>query len=94
MVKLNYTEIGRRIRARRKQLSMTQKDLAQAVNLSEGSVSRYENGKVEDATTRKLHEFAEVLGVETSWLIGLRVEDDIEHRTKDILRMAKREMIC
>ena len=65
MVKLNYTEIGQRIRARRKQLSMTQKDLAQAVNLSEGSVSRYENGKVEDATAKKLHEFAEVLGVET-----------------------------
>ena len=58
-------------------------------NLSEGSVSRYEAGKVEDATTRKLHEFAEVLGVETSWLIGLKTEEEIEYKTKEILKKAQ-----
>ena len=85
MVKLNYIEIGNRIRARRKQLNMTQKDLADKVNLSEGSISRYENGKVEEASTSKLNEFATILGVEPIWLIGFKIEDDIEHKTKEIL---------
>ena len=64
---------------------MTQKDLADKVNLSEGSISRYENGKVEEASTSKLNEFASVLGVEPIWLIGFKIEDDIEHKTKEIL---------
>lgn len=89
MVKLNYIEIGNRIRNRRKQLNMTQKDLADKVNLSEGSISRYENGKVEEAATSKLNEFATVLGVEPVWLIGFKIEDDIEHKTKEILAQAK-----
>lgn len=89
MVKLNYIEIGNRIRTRRKQLNMTQKDLADKVNLSEGSISRYENGKVEEAATSKLNEFATVLGVEPIWLIGFKIEDDIEHKTKEILAKSK-----
>ena len=89
MVKLNYIEIGNRIRTRRKQLNMTQKDLAHKVNLSEGSISRYENGKVEEAATSKLNEFATILGVEPIWLIGFKIEDDIEHKTKEILSKAK-----
>lgn len=89
MVKLNYIEIGNRIRTRRKQLNMTQKDLADKVNLSEGSISRYENGKVEEASTSKLNEFATILGVEPIWLIGFKIEDDIEHKTKEILAMAQ-----
>lgn len=44
---------------------------------------------LEDATTRKLHEFAEVLGVETSWLIGLKTEEEIEYKTKEILKKAQ-----
>lgn len=43
-MKLDYVSIGLRIRERRKSLSLTQKELAGMVNLSEGSVSRYENG--------------------------------------------------
>ena len=68
---------------------MTQKDLADKVNLSEGSISRYENGKVEEASTSKLNEFATILGVEPIWLIGFKIEDDIEHKTKEILSKAQ-----
>lgn len=44
---------------------------------------------LEDATTRKLHEFAEVMGVKTSWLIGLKTEEEIEYKTKEILKKAQ-----
>ena len=70
MVILNYVKIGNRIKSRRKVLSLTQKQLGQKVNLSEGSISKYESGKVEDATTAKLNEFADALDVDIAWLLG------------------------
>ena len=89
MVSLDYVSIGQRIRQRRKSLHLTQKDLAQMVGLSEGSVSRYENGKIEEATTSKLTEFAVVLKVEPMWLIGFKPEKDIERKTKEILKSGR-----
>jgi transcriptional regulator with XRE-family HTH domain len=71
LVNLNYIEIGKRIRSKRKELGLTQKELGAKVNLSEASVSKYESGKVEDASTAKLNEFAEVLGVDIGWLLGI-----------------------
>jgi transcriptional regulator with XRE-family HTH domain len=71
LVNLNYIEIGRRIRSKRKELGLTQKELGAKVNLSEASVSKYESGKVEEASTTKINEFAEVLGVDIGWLLGI-----------------------
>lgn len=79
MLEIDYIEVGARIRRRRKQLSLTQKKLAEMVNLSEGSVSRYESGLVKDATTVKLNEFAIALNVEVSWLLGVKTQDDAYH---------------
>lgn len=72
LVNLNYIEIGKRIRSKRKELGLTQKELGAKVNLSEASVSKYESGKVEEASTTKLNEFAEVLGVDIGWLLGIK----------------------
>ncbi len=88
-MELNYTEIGIKIKQRRKQLGMTQKDLAIKVDLSEGSVSRYEHGKVEDATIAKLTEFATVLCVDLTWLIGFKEQTEFETRLKSILTKAQ-----
>ncbi len=86
MLKLDYKAIGERIKSRRKQLGMTQKQLAELVNLSEGSISRYEHGKVEDATMSKLRDFATHLHVDTSWLVGLCEATEFETRIKSILK--------
>ena len=56
---------------------MTQRDLANLVNLSEGSVSKYEHGKVEDASTSKFAEFAKALNIELAWLLGLGNENEL-----------------
>lgn len=74
--------IGERIKYSRKAAGMTQRDLAGLVNLSEGSVSKYEHGKVEDAATKKLAEFAKVLGVELTWLLGLGNENELRPPVK------------
>lgn len=71
MVSVNYTAIGQRIKEKRKEAGLNQKELAIRVGLSEASVSKYEHGKVEDATHNMLNKFADVLGVSISWLLGL-----------------------
>ncbi len=71
MVNLNYATIGKRIKARRKELHLTQSELGKRVNLSESSVSKYEHGKVPDATTGKFTKFAEALQVDVAWLLGI-----------------------
>ena len=86
MIILNYIEIGKRLKSRRKQLGLTQKQVADRMGLSEGSISRYESGKIENATTRVFSKFAVVLKVEPSWLIGFKAETDFEHRLKSIIK--------
>ena len=86
MINLNYKQIGERLKSRRKQLGLTQKQVADLMNLSEGSISRYESGKIENATTVVLNKFAVVLKVEPSWLIGFKTESDFEHRLKSIIK--------
>ena len=78
VAKLNFHLIGERIRSSRKAAGMTQKELAALVNLSEGSVSKYEHGKVADASTTKLAEFAMALDLELSWLLGLNNPDELK----------------
>lgn len=73
---INYKEVGQRIKARRKQLGLTQKQLAELVDLSEGSVSRYESGSIKDAPTQKLNDFAKALSIEVAWIIGFKAETD------------------
>lgn len=73
---INYKEVGKRIKSRRKQLGLTQKRLAELVELSEGSVSRYESGSIKDAPTQKLNDFAKALNIEVAWIIGFKPETD------------------
>lgn len=71
MVSVNYVAIGQRIKEKRKEAGLNQKELAAKVGLSEASVSKYEHGKVEDATHTMLTKFAEALGVSVAWLLGM-----------------------
>lgn len=71
MLNVNYIAIGHRIKEKRKETGLTQKELAQKVGLSEASISKYEHGKVEDVTHNMLIKFAEVLNVPISWLLGI-----------------------
>lgn len=73
---INYKEVGKRIKSRRKQLGLTQKQLGELVELSEGSVSRYESGSIKDAPTQKLNDFAKALSIEVAWIIGFKPETD------------------
>lgn len=62
-------DTGRRIAQRRKELGMTQEDLAHAINSHQKQISRYENGQ-NDPTGEKLVIIARVLNTTTDWLLG------------------------
>jgi len=61
--------LPQRLRYIRKRIAaMTQHEFAQALNVSQDSISRYEIGKT-DLSTKQLARIAEVTGVSLDWLI-------------------------
>lgn len=74
---------GERLRARRKNLRLSQADLAAMVGLSQRSISDLESGQT--MKTDKLRELADVCGVSPEWLMGLE-EDDSNMRAARMLQ--------
>lgn len=89
-------EIGKRIQKRRKELRLTQKELADRIHKVEGSVRQYENGlRMPDGTTKAA--LANALGVSHTDLFKVNYVDpsktsinmtalkqgDIEHAIKE-----------
>jgi transcriptional regulator with XRE-family HTH domain len=64
-----YAAIGRRIKARRKALGWTQRDLAEKTGIAPNFISETENGH-RGMQVRTLVTFAKALGVRTDHLIG------------------------
>jgi transcriptional regulator with XRE-family HTH domain len=86
--RVNYTEIGKKLKARRKALNLTQSALAEKVGLTESSISRYEAGRISTMPTSTVKRICEVLHIEPSELLGLTPEKSFEYDLKEILKMA------
>ncbi|MBC5996507.1 helix-turn-helix domain-containing protein [Romboutsia ilealis] len=67
--------IGYRISKARRLMNINQKELATKANITEGSLSRYEND-IREPKAAALTQLAEALNVSTDYLLGLT--DDIE----------------
>lgn len=85
---MNYTEIGKKLKARRKALNLTQSALAEKVGLTESSISRYEAGRISTMPTSTVKRICEVLHIEPSELLGLTPEKSFEYDLKEILKTA------
>lgn len=67
---MKTTTIGARIKARRQELKMTQRDLAARMGYKDHTtITRTEAGKV-DLPQSRIAQFAEVLGVSPGYLLG------------------------
>lgn len=86
--RVNYSEIGKKLKARRKALNLTQSALAEKVGLTESSISRYEAGRISTMPTSTVKRICEVLHIEPSELLGLTPEKSFEYDLKEILKMA------
>lgn len=62
------TQIGKRIKARREELGLTQEELGNTLWLNKSTIQRYEAGKVENIKIPVLHAMAKALDVNPEWL--------------------------
>ena len=63
-------EIHEIIRARRLELDLTLKDVAKALGVSEGTVSRYESANIQNMGIDKIANLAKVLQCSPGYLMG------------------------
>lgn len=75
-------EVGDRIKFARKRKRMSMKELGARVSLHESTISRYEKGEIMALDIEKLKEFAKVLDVPASYLMGLDDKSKIESTTR------------
>lgn len=62
--------IGERVRNLRLAKGMNQSELANRSNLSAATISRIENGKIQQVKSEALKQLADALGVSVDYLIG------------------------
>ena len=62
--------VGKRIKARRKELEMTADDLAMEIGKSRATVYRYENGDIEDMPITVIEPLASALKTTPGYLMG------------------------
>lgn len=62
-------QLGKKIREIREENNLTMKELAEQIGLSEGTLSRYENGIMEPKRTT-IKVIAELFSVNPAWLVG------------------------
>lgn len=83
--------IGQRIRQRRKEIKMSQEELAIKLKYSSRtSVSKIERGD-RQVPIQKVAEFADVLGTTTAWLMGWKTEE--EKAMQDVLPLTEKKIV-
>lgn len=64
-------DAGKMIRDARKAKGITQKELAQLLDCSHTTISKYEQGEIENMPRQKMKQLSEILGVPPVKLFGL-----------------------
>lgn len=75
-------DVGKRIKNRRKELGLTLKDVARALDVSESLVSRYESSEVKNMGIDKLQPLAQILETTPANLMGWTSKEDSESYTQ------------
>lgn len=65
-----FSKIGVRLRSSREQNDLTIKDVANKIGLSTSTISRYENGIVENVSLPTMQMLADLYKVNVLWLLG------------------------
>lgn len=81
--------IGERISKARRYLNLNQKELCQRANITEASLSRYENN-IREPKALVLTKLADALDVSTDYLLGLT--DDITYKKETLKDKSKKDI--
>ena len=68
--------MGQRLRKRREQLGLSQRQLARHTGIPQSTISDLERGVQADMTTALVKRFARALACTTDYLIGMYEDDD------------------
>lgn len=85
---MDFKEIGRKIRNKRKELHLTQLELAKRIGMTESSISKYEAGKIETMPTSTINRICDVLHIAPAELLGLTPKKSFEFDLKEIVKSA------
>jgi transcriptional regulator with XRE-family HTH domain len=70
--------LGKRVLLRRRDLNLTQKELAERTGISANTIARLERGGVQDLRGNAIVRLANALGVSTDYLLGRESGPDSE----------------
>jgi transcriptional regulator with XRE-family HTH domain len=73
---------GTRIKARRKELRLTQEEVCAKTGMGQSTLSDLERGKTNMPTLEHLHALAEVLGVSQNWIL-YGTEGELRYPSKE-----------
>lgn len=85
--KLNYTRIGERIQTKRKNMGLTQSQVAEQSGLSAQYMANIENGSTQTIGLKALFSISNVLGVGTDYFLVDSIEHNKEVINKEIETM-------
>ena len=84
LMKLDVKELGHRIRVLRVQHGETGKDLSKGTGLSQATLSKMENAKIENPSTNSIRSIALYYKVSTNFLLyGIEKKDDPSNSNED-----------
>lgn len=72
--------IGERINSRRRELGLTQDEVAKKTGVALQTIFKYENNIISDIPIDKIKKLAKALNVNEAWLIGFDVPQDRNKR--------------
>lgn len=90
---MKYTEIGSRIKARRKELDLSAVELASRLSLSKATIHRYESGDIRNIKLPIVEMMARELCVNPAWLIGKSEQKEILTAVSEDLAVKLDELI-
>lgn len=88
-----YELIGLRLKEARELRGYNLQEVSKLINLSKSTLSRYENGKVENMKVPILNTLADIYKVNDQWLLGKSEQRDKTNKFKDSYFMSSVEAI-
>lgn len=89
---INYELIGQSLRARRKELRLTQTALANKIGVARSYISEIENGNIKNPSLNKIEAIANELGIDIPRLFDKAKKEDffITDEEKEFLNLYKK----
>ena len=87
---IDYKNIGMRIGLRRRELRITQKEIAKAIGVTDKYISNIETGK-RNVNLEMLTKFCDILRVTPDYFLLGNIKKDIEQNIVDCLKLCSKE---